>query len=201
MEQYSLKERLDAQRNVITNFPDQFAFTPVLENASRLETHDKFIVCGMGGSHLSAGILRTLKPTLDLLVHKNYGLPTVPEYFLDQSLIVLSSYSGSTAEVLDAAETGLRQNRSLAVIAAGGPLLDFAKTHTLPYIKLPELDIEPRFATGYATVALATLLGEKDTAESLASRGKNTPMLGRDLPGVVLATIAGGALAYQADPT
>ena len=35
-------------------------------------------------------------------------------------------------------------------------------------------------------------------ADGLASRGKNTPLLGRDLPGVVLATIAGGRLAYEA---
>ena len=41
----------------------------------------------------------------------------------------------------------------------------------------------------------ATWLVEPD---ALASRGKNTPLLGRDLPGVVLATIAGGRLAYEA---
>ncbi len=37
------------------------------------------------------------------------------------------------------------------------------------------------------------------TRESLASRGKNTPLLGRQLPGRVLLTVAGGRLAY-ADP-
>jgi dihydroorotase len=35
--------------------------------------------------------------------------------------------------------------------------------------------------------------------ESLLSRGKNSPLLGRDLPGRVLLTIAGGRLAYE-DP-
>ena len=35
-------------------------------------------------------------------------------------------------------------------------------------------------------------------AASLASRGKNTPLLGRELGGQVLATIAGGRLAYEA---
>ena len=34
--------------------------------------------------------------------------------------------------------------------------------------------------------------------EALASRGKNTPLLGRELPGVVLLTVAGGRLAYEA---
>lgn len=36
------------------------------------------------------------------------------------------------------------------------------------------------------------------TATSLASKGKNTPLLGRDLPGVVRLVLAGGRVAYQA---
>lgn len=36
------------------------------------------------------------------------------------------------------------------------------------------------------------------TPESLASRGKNTPLLGMDLRGRVLITLAGGRLAYEA---
>jgi dihydroorotase len=37
------------------------------------------------------------------------------------------------------------------------------------------------------------------TTDALASRGKNTPLLGRELPGRVLLTLAQGRLAYQ-DP-
>jgi dihydroorotase len=36
------------------------------------------------------------------------------------------------------------------------------------------------------------------TAETLASRGKNTPLLGMELRGRVLLTVAGGRLAYEA---
>jgi len=36
------------------------------------------------------------------------------------------------------------------------------------------------------------------TGESLASRGKNSPLIGRDLPGRVMLTIAGGRLAFEA---
>jgi len=35
------------------------------------------------------------------------------------------------------------------------------------------------------------------TVEALASRGKNTPLLARELPGRVLLTVAGGRLAYR----
>jgi dihydroorotase len=37
------------------------------------------------------------------------------------------------------------------------------------------------------------------TADTLLSRGKNTPLLARALPGRVLATVADGRLAYR-DP-
>ena len=36
------------------------------------------------------------------------------------------------------------------------------------------------------------------TADELRSRGKNSPLLGRELPGVVTLTIAGGRVAYRA---
>jgi dihydroorotase len=35
------------------------------------------------------------------------------------------------------------------------------------------------------------------TAQALASKGKNSPLLGRELPGRVLLTVAGGRLAYR----
>jgi dihydroorotase len=38
------------------------------------------------------------------------------------------------------------------------------------------------------------------TSESLASRGKNSPLLGRELAGVVILTMAGGAVAWDMDP-
>ncbi|HLA17109.1 MAG TPA: amidohydrolase family protein, partial [Candidatus Limnocylindrales bacterium] len=37
------------------------------------------------------------------------------------------------------------------------------------------------------------------TADTLVSRGRNTPLLGRSLPGRVLLTVAGGRLAYVAE--
>jgi dihydroorotase len=36
------------------------------------------------------------------------------------------------------------------------------------------------------------------SAEGLASKGKNTPLIGRALPGRVLMTVARGRVAYQA---
>ncbi len=37
------------------------------------------------------------------------------------------------------------------------------------------------------------------SADALSSKGKNSPLLGMDLPGRVLLTISGGQVAYEAD--
>ena len=63
--------------------------------------------------------------------------------------------------------------------------------------------LEPRVQTGLAMGRPVNLVvfDRSDrwtvTADSLASRGKNSPLVGRDLPGRVLLTIAGGRLAFE----
>lgn len=108
----------------------------------------------MGGSHLAADLLKILKPDLDITIHEDYGLPKVKE----NELIVLSSYSGNTEEVLDAYEKASGLNR--AVITVGGKLLEKAKQDKTPFILLPS-GFQPRDAVLFALKALYELLGEK----------------------------------------
>ena len=56
----------------------------------------------MGGSHLAADIIKAWHPEIDIIVWSNYGLPPLAEKDLKDRLIILSSYSGSTEETLDA---------------------------------------------------------------------------------------------------
>lgn len=112
------------------------------------------IVVGMGGSHLAADLLKLLKPELDITVHKDYGLPKVKE----NELVVLSSYSGNTEEVLDAYDKASGFNR--AVITTGGKLLEKAKLDNTKFILLPA-GLQPRDAIHLCLGALYELLGEK----------------------------------------
>lgn len=113
------------------------------------------IVVGMGGSHLAADLLKILKPELDLTIHRDYGLPKVKE----NELMVLSSYSGNTEEVLDAYDKAVGLNR--AVITIGGKLLEKAKQDGTKYIQMPDLGLQPRDAWYLNLQALYELLGEK----------------------------------------
>ena len=142
----------------IKNFNKQFEYEPVVENADKLERKDKFIVAGMGGSHLAVDILKISRPSLDVLVHKNYGLPND----IKDRLLILSSYSGNTEEIISAFEEGIKGGLSMAVISTGGNLIELAKENSIPYIQIPDTGIQPRNALGYSLRALLTVIGDEE---------------------------------------
>ncbi len=146
----------------IKNYAAQFAYQPVLENAGKLKKKfGKFIVVGMGGSHLAADIVKAWHPELDLTTWSNYGLPQFPEQNLKESLIVISSFSGNTEEAIDAFTAASAKRYAVAVISADGKMLRLAEKGGVPYIKLPHGNIEPRMATGYSLMAFLAVMGEK----------------------------------------
>lgn len=142
----------------INDFPQQFAWQPVIENSDNLKPHAKFIVAGMGGSAIPAQILKTYDPFIDLTIHRDYGLPWLSDKELGERLVIASSYSGGTEETISALTQALNKGLSSAVISVGGKLLDLAKEHKLPYIQLPDTGIQPRMATGFIVKAMATLM-------------------------------------------
>ena len=54
---------------VIKNFHQQFEYQPKIENQERLLKREKFIVVGMGGSHLAAGLLKAWQPQSEIIIH------------------------------------------------------------------------------------------------------------------------------------
>ena len=86
----------------IRDFPKQFEYNPVIENEANLKRQDKFVVVGMGGSHLAADLLKAANPLLDIIIQKDYGLPDISDEELKNRLIIASSYSGNTEETIDA---------------------------------------------------------------------------------------------------
>lgn len=153
----------------ITDFPKQFAFAPVIENLGLLPTTKKFLVAGMGGSNHATDVIRAWKPTLNIIVHRDYGLPELHD---QTRLVVACSYSGNTEETIDAFVTARARNLHVAAIAKGGKLIELAKAAGVPYIVLPDTGIQPRSATGFMFVALMKLLGETADMEQLRSLEK-----------------------------
>jgi glucose/mannose-6-phosphate isomerase len=151
---------------IIKNFNKQFEYEPQVEGDLSLEGVKNFIAAGMGGSHLAVDILNSYDSSFDILVHKNYGLPSLPEEVLKQSLIILNSYSGDTEEVIDSFYLALKRKLKMVSITYDGKLLELSKEYNVPFVKLPEPKVQPRLALGFHTKALLKILNkEKEIKE------------------------------------
>jgi len=122
----------------------QFAFEPKIGNEENFHPASKYVLVGMGGSHLATGLLKILKPELDIIIHRDYGLPALTD--LKERLVILNSYSGNTEEVLDAYAKAGELGLNRAVISINGKLLEQAKKDKVAYIQMPDFGIQPRSA-------------------------------------------------------
>ena len=159
-------------REAIRRFNQQFSFKPKIENAGNFRRAEKYVVCGMGGSHLAADLLKVWRPELDIVIHRNYGLPALPKGDLEKCLVILSSYSGNTEETLDAYMHAKKSRLKIAALAVGGELIKKAQKHKTPYIQFPDLGLQPRLALGLGMLGLLKFFGEEKALKELSALEK-----------------------------
>lgn len=114
------------------------------------------VVCGMGGSRFTP---RTVKE----LFQKEIAVPyeiidgyDIPGYMNETSLVILSSYSGTTEEVLSCAAQALAKNAKLTGIANGGAVIELLKKNNCPYYQFDARYNpckQPRIGGGYLLMA------------------------------------------------
>lgn len=124
---------------------------------------NKIVFCGMGASVYGALVFKALAgPQMPVPseVVSDYFLP---DYVDSNTLVVLTSYSGTTEEVLSCAKNAKAKNAKMLVLTKGGPLAEFAADNELPaYIfdgKLNPAGI-PRLGNGYSILGLIGLLNK-----------------------------------------
>ncbi len=175
------------------------------------------VVAGMGGSAAGARLAAAaIGPRLrrPFAVADDYALPG---WVGPDTLVLCSSYSGTTEETLSAYDDATGRGARRLVATTGGPLAERARRDGVPVIPMPG-GYQPRAAVGYSLVAAleaAALAGaapalrdEVEAAASLAERlakpwGPDGPddgeakALARRLHGTV-PVIAGAELAAAA---
>jgi glucose/mannose-6-phosphate isomerase len=121
------------------------------------------VLSGMGGSALP-GVFLTSWPVLSepFEISRNYALPN----YVDQdTLVIVSSYSGNTEETLSSLEDARAKNAQIVVVAAGGKLAEKAKEYDLPLVTIPA-GKQPRMATyGFLKAFLSVLEAAKIAPE------------------------------------
>lgn len=146
-----------AVQNIETNFSD-------IKN---------IVVCGMGGSALGARILDSFTSNIPLKIVNNYNLPDFAE---QNSLVIISSYSGNTEEIVSCFEQSVEKNLQTFVIATGGKIGELAEQNNTPFYKIDPKENpskQPRLASGYSIGAMLSLFSKlnivKVTKEDLES--------------------------------
>lgn len=195
-------------KEAIEGFFQQFKFEPKMANAERLGNFRKFLVAGMGGSHFAADFILAADPSLDVVIHNDYGLPGLSDENMKDRLVVCSSYSGNTEEVLSAFEEARERGLPTAVLTVGGKLLEAARASKTPYVLMPDTGIQPRSALGFGFRGFAAILGREDIlkesvklsalrAEDFRDKGEK---LASDIKGftpVIYSSTGNRALAFN----
>ena len=141
-------DRHDA-RGVLAGFPAQCRRARELRASPAVAVARPRVVVmvGMGGSAAGADLLAACAAEtieVPVLVHRGYGLPATAGR---EALVIASSYSGDTAEVLSAVEVALARRVPAVVITSGGALGALAAERGLPRVMLPT-GLMPRMAIG-----------------------------------------------------
>ena len=144
----------------IRNFKEQFETKLEIKNWRRETKKNKFLICGMGGSHLAADLLKVYDPKIDLYVHSDYNLPEISD--LKERLVFIVSYSGNTQETISSLTSALKKKLEIVVITLNGQLLKLAEKHKLSIIVLPDLEIKPRLGVGLMFRAILRVVNEKE---------------------------------------
>ncbi|MBU6500929.1 MAG: hypothetical protein KGJ89_02285 [Patescibacteria group bacterium] len=169
----------------IKHFNKQFEYEPKVENATKLKKFKKFLVVGMGGSHLAADILKSWKPDIDIVVWNDYGLPPLKD--VKERLLIANSYSGKTEETIDSLNAAKAHHVSSAVISTGGKLIGLAQKHKLPYVQMPDLHMQPRMALGLNLRGLLALMGDKSWLNETLELAKELHPARHEIGGKALA--------------
>ncbi|HSG98972.1 MAG TPA: SIS domain-containing protein, partial [candidate division Zixibacteria bacterium] len=115
----------------IYDFPAQISDAQRIGAAWEFDANDfadirNITIAGMGGSAIGGDLLRALTATelqVPLQVCRHYRLP---EYIDDESLVIVSSYSGGTEETLAALDEALERKAMIIGITTGGALAERA---------------------------------------------------------------------------
>ena len=125
----------------------------------KLRNANKIIVTGLGGSAIGGDLLRSYlqyEINLPVYVNRNYFLPAFAD---ENTLVIVSSYSGDTEETLSAYEDAKAKNCMIVCITSGGKLSIMAENDGYLVIKVPK-GYQPRCALAYSFFPLLMLLAK-----------------------------------------
>jgi glucose/mannose-6-phosphate isomerase len=136
---------------------------------SKSQDINRIIICGMGGSAISADIAKAaFEQIIPIEVVKYYNLP----YLDEKTLVITISYSGNTEETISCLQQAIKKTKHIGAITAGGEMQELVKDK-FPWIEL-QSGFPPRSAIGRLFFSLLRLLEEFEIIPNQAEIVKKT---------------------------
>jgi len=161
----SLKQKFDVSNmyDAILGFPKQIkmAFS-IMENwipQHEYSNINNILILGMGGSAIGGDVTRVLiqhECEVPIIVNRSYN---IPKWVSEKTLVLASSYSGNTEEILSAFYQCTQAGAIIVAMTTGGKLQILAKNNNLDYALLPA-GLQPRVALGLS-VSLTLIILNK----------------------------------------
>ncbi|MFC2003009.1 bifunctional phosphoglucose/phosphomannose isomerase [Chloroflexota bacterium] len=120
---------------------------------------NKVVILGMGGSAIGGDLVSSLavaEAKLPILIHRDYNLPAFVD---DKTLLIASSYSGNTEEILSSFEQAAETGAKKLVITTGGKLKNIAEARNLPVFSF-DYKAQPRAALPFSLLPILCFLGK-----------------------------------------
>lgn len=137
----------------VSGFTSQLKEAIAIGKKATLTVSDKqltnVVITGLGGSGIGGKIVSQLvlsHASLPIYVNNNY---TIPGFVNENTLVIVSSYSGNTEETINAMQQALDKKAEVACITSGGEVHELADKHNLNAITIPGGN-PPRTALAYS---------------------------------------------------
>ncbi len=138
---------------LVINFPNQLRESLEIAANAVVTAPEKpihnIVLAGLGGSGIGGNMVAELikqECKIPFAIYKGYELPT---YVNENTLVILSSYSGNTEETLAACAQAEAANAKIIAITSGGKIMEIAKAKGYDLIVLPG-GMPPRSCLGYS---------------------------------------------------
>ena len=129
---------------------------------------DRIAVLGMGGSAIAGDVWRALLERECAVPVFNVRAYDLPPYVDERTLVIASSFSGDTEEVLSVFGQALAMPAPKIVITTGGQLLGTARANGVPSFTF-DYDGEPRSAIGWSLMPLLAIAASLRLMQGIAA--------------------------------
>ncbi len=148
-------------KEIIGSFTQQLKEATSIAQAAIFNQHttdiQNVLISGLGGSGIGGTIvqdLTKLDAKVSITINKTYEIPA---FVGENTLVIISSYSGNTEETLQALKQAIAANAKICCISSGGEVVEIAKSQGIDYMIVPGGN-QPRAMLAYSLTGLMYIL-------------------------------------------